>query len=138
MGLGATPKFNYNMYYLSEFEINYISWLDVFSKKGYEYDAVINNTIHESSAESDVLGSNFQLYDSHIPTSILQKAVLTAGSAIMALYDPTRAGRKINFWLSLSIYCLCQFVWWSGQISTGSSFSKFIQCYPAVKYYQNL
>ncbi|KAK2567136.1 Ubiquinone biosynthesis protein COQ4-like protein [Acropora cervicornis] len=62
-----------------------------FVSAGYEYDAVISNTIHESSAESDVLGSNFQLYDSHIPTSILQKAVLTAGSAIMALYDPTRA-----------------------------------------------
>ncbi|KFV64075.1 hypothetical protein N307_02435, partial [Dryobates pubescens] len=33
---------------------------------------------------------SFQLYPGHIPTSPLQKALLAAGSAVMALYDPYR------------------------------------------------
>ena len=33
------------------------------------------------------------LYPGHIPTSALQKTILTAGSAFMSLFDPTR-GRK--------------------------------------------
>ncbi|KAJ7378116.1 Ubiquinone biosynthesis protein [Desmophyllum pertusum] len=33
----------------------------------------------------------FQLYESHVPTSVMQKVLLTAGSAVMALYDPTRS-----------------------------------------------
>ncbi|XP_047624511.1 ubiquinone biosynthesis protein COQ4 homolog, mitochondrial isoform X3 [Phacochoerus africanus] len=32
------------------------------------------------------------LYPEHIPTSLLQKALLAAGSAVMALYDPYRHG----------------------------------------------
>ncbi|XP_007434120.1 ubiquinone biosynthesis protein COQ4 homolog, mitochondrial [Python bivittatus] len=34
--------------------------------------------------------SNFVLYPNHIPTSLLQKCLLTAGSAFMALYNPYR------------------------------------------------
>lgn len=34
-----------------------------------------------------------QLYPGHIPTSPLQKALLAAGSAVMALYDPYRHGK---------------------------------------------
>ena len=37
-----------------------------------------------------------QLYESHVPTSKMQKVLLTAGSALMALYDPTRAGRSYH------------------------------------------
>lgn len=37
-----------------------------------------------------------QLYESHIPTSKMQKVLLTVGSALMALYDPTRAGRSYH------------------------------------------
>ena len=33
------------------------------------------------------------LYPGHIPTSVFQKALLTAGSTFMSLFDPTR-GRK--------------------------------------------
>lgn len=35
----------------------------------------------------------YQLYPGHIPTSPLQKALLAAGSAVMALYDPYRHGK---------------------------------------------
>ncbi|XP_005994402.1 ubiquinone biosynthesis protein COQ4 homolog, mitochondrial [Latimeria chalumnae] len=34
--------------------------------------------------------SGFHLYPTHIPTSALQKALLAAGSAVMALYNPYR------------------------------------------------
>ncbi|NXN15182.1 COQ4 protein, partial [Indicator maculatus] len=43
----------------------------------------------ERSGEEEV-GVSYQLYPGHIPTSSLQKALLAAGSAIMALYDPYR------------------------------------------------
>jgi len=51
---------------------------------------MINNSIHSSN--EDVEPYSFQLYESHIPTSAMQKLLLTAGSALMALYNPTRAG----------------------------------------------
>lgn len=35
----------------------------------------------------------YQLYPGHIPTSPVQKALLAAGSAFMALYDPYRHGK---------------------------------------------
>ena len=35
-----------------------------------------------------------QLYPEHIPTSPLQKVLLAAGSAGMALYDPYRHGKE--------------------------------------------
>ncbi|KAK9392478.1 ubiquinone biosynthesis protein COQ4 mitochondrial like [Crotalus adamanteus] len=34
--------------------------------------------------------SHFPLYPNHIPTSVLQKCLLTAGSAFMSLYNPYR------------------------------------------------
>uniref|UniRef100_A0A8C6YJ44 Ubiquinone biosynthesis protein COQ4 homolog, mitochondrial n=1 Tax=Naja naja TaxID=35670 RepID=A0A8C6YJ44_NAJNA len=34
--------------------------------------------------------NNFPLYPNHIPTSLLQKCLLTAGSAFMSLYNPYR------------------------------------------------
>lgn len=39
------------------------------------------------------MGGWQQLYPGHIPTSPLQKALLAAGSAVMALYDPYRHGK---------------------------------------------
>ena len=42
--------------------------------------------------ESNQSHDGFQLYESHIPTSMMQKVLLTTGSALMALYNPTRAG----------------------------------------------
>lgn len=41
------------------------------------------------------------LYPEHIPTSLLQKALLAAGSAVMALYDPYRHGKAARAWRSL-------------------------------------
>lgn len=43
-----------------------------------------------------------QLYESHIPTSKMQKVLLTAGSALMALYDPTRAGRSYHLIIKIN------------------------------------
>ncbi|XP_054372927.1 ubiquinone biosynthesis protein COQ4 homolog, mitochondrial [Molothrus ater] len=43
----------------------------------------------EEEEEEDMEGWQ-QLYPGHIPTSPLQKALLAAGSAVMALYDPYR------------------------------------------------
>ncbi|XP_063030843.1 ubiquinone biosynthesis protein COQ4 homolog, mitochondrial isoform X1 [Melospiza melodia melodia] len=40
--------------------------------------------------EEEEMGGWQQLYPGHIPTSPLQKALLAAGSAVMALYDPYR------------------------------------------------
>ena len=37
--------------------------------------------------------ANFRLYEGHIPTSCLQKTLLAAGSAVTALYDPSRHGK---------------------------------------------
>ena len=45
--------------------------------------------------DSHVEGA-YQLYESHVPTSRMQKVLLTTGSALMALYDPTRAGRTYH------------------------------------------
>ncbi|XP_023072815.1 ubiquinone biosynthesis protein COQ4 homolog, mitochondrial isoform X2 [Piliocolobus tephrosceles] len=45
-------------------------------------------------ARSDGAGP---LYSHHIPTSPLQKALLAAGSAAMALYDPYRHGSVPGF-----------------------------------------
>ncbi|XP_063172373.1 ubiquinone biosynthesis protein COQ4 homolog, mitochondrial isoform X2 [Candoia aspera] len=46
---------------------------------------------HLSATESPTEeGSHFPLYPNHIPTSLLQKGLLTAGSAFMALYNPYR------------------------------------------------
>ncbi|XP_068727744.1 ubiquinone biosynthesis protein COQ4 homolog, mitochondrial-like [Montipora capricornis] len=67
------------------------SWGRRFVSAGYEFDAVIQDTIRESGAKNEVLDGSFQLYDTHIPTSRRQKLFLTAGSAIMALYNPARA-----------------------------------------------
>lgn len=36
------------------------------------------------------------LYPEHIPTSLLQKVLLTAGSAGMALYNPYRHGKAAH------------------------------------------
>lgn len=47
----------------------------------------------EEDEEDSHSDGSFQLYESHIPTSVMQKVLLTAGSAAMALYDPTRAGK---------------------------------------------
>uniref|UniRef100_A0A8C0I2U4 Coenzyme Q4 n=1 Tax=Balaenoptera musculus TaxID=9771 RepID=A0A8C0I2U4_BALMU len=41
------------------------------------------------------------LYPEHIPTSPLQKALLAAGSAGMALYDPYRHGKAARAGASL-------------------------------------
>lgn len=41
--------------------------------------------------ESNQSHDGFQLYESHIPTSMMQKVLLTTGSALMALYNPARA-----------------------------------------------
>ncbi|KAL9989547.1 hypothetical protein ACROYT_G004109 [Oculina patagonica] len=45
----------------------------------------------EEDEEDNHSDGSFQLYESHVPTSMMQKVLLTAGSAVMALYDPTRA-----------------------------------------------
>ncbi len=45
------------------------------------------NHVQEGSSED----CDGRLYDSHIPTSLVQKAVLGAGSALAALLDPWRA-----------------------------------------------
>ena len=47
----------------------------------------------EEDEEVSRIEGAHQLYESHVPTSKMQKVLLTAGSAFMALYDPTRAGR---------------------------------------------
>ncbi|KAM7441046.1 Ubiquinone biosynthesis protein [Porites harrisoni] len=60
-----------------------------FVSAGFELDDMINDSIH--SSKEDVEPYSFQLYESHIPTSAMQKLLLTAGSALMALYNPTRA-----------------------------------------------
>lgn len=36
---------------------------------------------------------SYPLYPGHIPTNQLQKALLAAGSAVVALYDPYRHGK---------------------------------------------
>ncbi|NXF92515.1 COQ4 protein, partial [Eubucco bourcierii] len=43
-----------------------------------------------SGEEEEEVKVSYQLYPGHIPTSPLQKALLAAGSAAMALYDPYR------------------------------------------------
>lgn len=35
------------------------------------------------------------LYPGHIPTTLFQKVLLSAGSAAMSLYDPRRDGKKL-------------------------------------------
>lgn len=47
----------------------------------------------EEDEEGGDVEETYQLYESHVPTSRMQKVLLTAGSALTALYDPTRAGR---------------------------------------------
>lgn len=44
----------------------------------------------------------FKLYENHIQTSFIQKAMLAAGSAFMGLYDPTRQGIHL-FYNRLSV-----------------------------------
>lgn len=46
-----------------------------------------NGQVRERQLEYD------ELYEGHIPTTTLQKVLLSAGSAGMALYDPSRDGR---------------------------------------------
>lgn len=50
----------------------------------------------EKDEEGSHANGAYQLYESHVPTSKMQKVLLTAGSALMALYDPTRAGRSYH------------------------------------------
>jgi len=38
-----------------------------------------------------------KLYPSHIPTTLLQKVVLTAGSALAAVTNPARDGAKLHW-----------------------------------------
>lgn len=66
---------------------------------------MINDSIH--SSKEDVEPYSFQLYESHIPTSAMQKLLLTAGSALMALYNPTRAGEGSLYCFGKLILCLC-------------------------------
>lgn len=66
-------------------------------------DSSSNRTLswQDEHEEGSDVEETYQLYESHVPTSRMQKVLLTAGSAVMALYDPTRAGmtyhlNKIN------------------------------------------
>jgi len=62
--------------------------------QGFELDDVIKDSIHTSEDEGGFADCGFQLYESHIPTSMMQKVLLSAGSALVALYNPTRAGQS--------------------------------------------
>ncbi|XP_017805046.1 ubiquinone biosynthesis protein COQ4 homolog, mitochondrial isoform X2 [Papio anubis] len=60
------------------------------------------------------------LYSHHIPTSPLQKALLAAGSAAMALYDPYRHGSVPGFRRPPSTWAssrACQKAPWVASIS---------------------
>ena len=48
----------------------------------------------QSTAEQQTIDVEPLLYATHIPTSCPEKALLAAGSAAMALYDPTRDGKQ--------------------------------------------
>ena len=66
-----------------------------FCPKGLEFDDAISDSIpgwEDDMEESNQSHDGFQLYESHIPTSMMQKVLLTTGSALMALYNPARAG----------------------------------------------
>lgn len=65
-----------------------------FVSAGLEFDDAISDSIpgwEDDMEESNQSHDGFQLYESHIPTSMMQKVLLTTGSALMALYNPARA-----------------------------------------------
>ena len=63
-----------------------------------EFNALSSADCQDESSQDKPGHSSegLQLYDSHIPTSRMQKVLLTAGSAFMALYDPKRAGEFLD------------------------------------------
>jgi hypothetical protein len=52
----------------------------------YLISAIDTEQVEDESA------SNRERYPGHIPTTVFQKVLLTAGSAAMALYNPERGG----------------------------------------------
>lgn len=62
--------------------------------EGLEFDDAISDSIpdwEDEMEDKNLSHDGIQLYESHIPTSVMQKVLLTTGSALMALYNPERA-----------------------------------------------
>ena len=69
--------------------------LESFVKQIYEFCKSILHPfffLESDTVEDDESVSSTERYPGHIPTTIFQKALLTAGSAAMALYNPERGG----------------------------------------------
>ncbi|KAI1305352.1 Ubiquinone biosynthesis protein COQ4 -like protein, mitochondrial [Halotydeus destructor] len=65
--------------------------VEPFDKKkdGYESD-IESSSSSESSSDSDVDEVDGHLYETHVPTTMFQKSLLTIGSAVAAITDPYR------------------------------------------------
>ncbi|XP_034294613.1 ubiquinone biosynthesis protein COQ4 homolog, mitochondrial [Pantherophis guttatus] len=77
---------------LSRGALRFLPWI---GNVGPESSWLAGRTICHTSPLSALLSpleeaNNFPLYPNHIPTSLLQKCLLTAGSAFMSLYNPYR------------------------------------------------
>ena len=48
-----------------------------------------------SSLEEEAFELNYELYASHVPTTITQKLLLGIGSSVLGLLDPRRGGKEV-------------------------------------------
>ena len=66
---------------------------------------------HSSTAEEErhcwLLETGPELYDTHVPSSILQKAALAVGSAVGGLANPERDGQRERERVQYSTHIVC-------------------------------
>ena len=60
---------------------------------------------HYGSVEEEGCKLHYELYASHVPTTITQKVVLGIGSSVLGLLDPRRGG-KILFTSLVILFCI--------------------------------